>query len=240
MEDKELGYRVANFAVSTFNDATTSYFHRSVGGYHGAKLSRYDDLIRYQLQRGNPEAYDMLNTKYFIVDNDGVEGPEAVLNEGANGAAWFVGEIVVATSAQEEMSLLDEVNTDYTAIVSADYAARLSDVVLSDGEVELVKYKPNNLVYRTTSAEGGLCVFSEIYYDKGWKAYIDGREAEYIRVDWLLRGMVVPAGDHTIEWRFRAPMFDLVEGVTLCFSLVILGGLVAWVAVEAIKRRKKR
>ena len=239
MEDKELGYRVANFAVSTFNDATTSYFHRSVGGYHGAKLSRYDDLIRYQLQRGNPEAYDMLNTKYFIVDNDGVTGPEVMLNEGANGPAWFVSEIAVATSAKEEMALLDEVDTEYTAIVSTEYAEQLKDVTLSEGEVELVKYKPNNLVYRTSSAEGGLCVFSEIYYDKGWKAYIDGREADYLRVDWLLRGMIVPAGNHTIEWRFRAPMFDLLEGVTLCFSLVILGGLLKLAIVEIVKRRKQ-
>ena len=239
MADEELGFRVANFAVSTFNDATTSYFHRSVGGYHGAKLSRYDDLIRYQLQRGNPEAYDMLNTKYFILADDGTSGPEVMLNEGANGPAWFVGEIVVATSAKEEMALLDEIDTEYTAIISADYAEQFRGVTLSEGDVELVKYKPNNLVYRTTSPEGGLCVFSEIYYDKGWKAYIDGREADYLRVDWLLRGMIVPAGNHTIEWRFRAPAFDLVEGVTLCFSLIIVGGLVALGAYEIVKKRKQ-
>ena len=238
MEDGELGYRVANFAVSTFNDATTSYFHRSVGGYHGAKLSRYDDLIRYQLQRGNPEAYDMLNTKYFIVEEEGK--PVAMINEGANGPAWFVSEIAYATSAQEEMALLDEVDTEYTAIVSAEYADRLKGVTLSEGSISLVKYKPNNLVYRYNSAEGGLCVFSEVYYDKGWKAYIDGREADYLRVDWLLRGMVVPAGSHTIEWRFRAPMFDLVEGVTLCFSLIILGGLAAWAIVAVVKKRKQQ
>ncbi len=238
MQDKELGYRVANFTVSTFNDATTSYFHRSVGGYHGAKLSRYDDLIRYQLQRGNPEAYDMLNTKYFIVEGEGK--PVAMLNDGANGAAWFVEEIAYATSAKEEMMLLDGVDTEYTAIVNVEYAPLLKDVTLSEGVISLVKYKPNNLVYRYTSSEGGLCVFSEIYYDKGWRAYIDGREANYLRVDWLLRGMVVPAGSHTIEWRFRAPMFTLVEGVTLCFSLIILGGLVVWTAVEVLKKRKQK
>jgi uncharacterized membrane protein YfhO len=137
------------------------------------------------------------------------------------------------------MALLDEVDTEYTAIVSAEYAEWLKGVTLSEGEVELVKYKPNNLVYRTSSAEGGLCVFSEIYYDKGWKAYIDGREADYLRVDWLLRGMVVPAGNHTIEWRFRAPMFDLLEGITLCFSLVIVGGLVALGVAEVVKKRKQ-
>lgn len=239
MEDKSLGYRVANFAVSTFNDATTSYFHRSVGGYHGAKLSRYQDLIDHQLLRGNPEVYDMLNTKYFIVANEQTGAPEAVLNQGANGAAWFVEDVVFASSAKEEMSLLDTTPTKYTAILSNEYAQQLEGVTLGAGEIELLKYRPNNLVYRYSSKEGGLCIFSEVYYDKGWSAYIDGREADYMRADWLLRAMVVPAGDHTIEWRFRAPAFDLVEGVTLAFSVVILGGIALWVVAEMLKKRKK-
>lgn len=239
MEDKELGYRVANFAVSTFNDATTSYFHRSVGGYHGAKLSRYQDLIDRQLLRGNPEVYDMLNTKYFIVADEQTGAPVAMLNDGANGAAWFVEDVIFASSAEEEMSLLDAISTSHTALLAEEYEAQLEDVVLGEGTIELVKYRPNRLVYRYDSAEGGLCVFSEIYYDKGWKAYIDGQEAEYMRADWLLRAMVVPAGDHTIEWRFRAPAFDLVEGVTLGFTLVILVGLVLWGAVEVVRKRRK-
>ncbi len=240
MEDKELGYRVANFAVSTFNDATTSYFHRSVGGYHGAKLSRYQDLIDHQLLRGNPEVYDMLNTKYFIVADQQTGAPRAMLNEGANGAAWFVEDVIYATSPSEEMSLLDAISTEQTAIVSSSDKWHLEGVTLGSGTIELVRYKPNNLVYRYSSEEGGLCIFSEIFYDKGWSAYIDGRESEYMRADWLLRAMVVPAGDHTIEWRFRAPAFDMVEGITLCFSLVILGGLAVLGVVEIAKRRRDR
>lgn len=239
MEDKSLGYRVANFAVSTFNDATTSYFHRSVGGYHGAKLSRYQDFIDHQLLRGNPEAFDMLNTKYFIVANEQTGTPEAMLNEGANGAAWFVEDVVFATSPREEMAMLDGISTDYTAVLSQSDACHLEGVKLGKGEIELLRYKPNNLVYRYTSAEGGLCVFSEIYYDKGWSVYVDGREAEYMRADWMLRAMVLPAGSHTVEWKFRAPAFDLVEGVTLTFSLIIIVGLVAMVAVGVVRKRKK-
>ncbi len=237
MEDRSLGYRVANFAVSTFNDATTSYFHRSVGGYHGAKLSRYQDLIDHQLLRGNPEAYDMLNTKYFITPDES-GAPAVVLNEGANGPAWFVEDVVVATSPGEEMRLLDEISTKHTAIVSAEYAPMLEGVTLGAGEIDLVRYKPNNLIYRYNSQEGGLCIFSEIFYDKGWSAYVDGREAEYLRADWLLRGMILPSGSHTVEWKFRAPNFALVEGVTLTFSLVILGGLGLLAVVEVLKRRK--
>ncbi len=238
MADEELGYRVANFAVSTFNDATTSYFHRSVGGYHGAKLSRYQDLIDHQLLRGNPEAYDMLNTKYFIVADEQTGAPVAVLNEGANGAAWFVEDVVFAASPQEEMALLDGMATKYTAVVAQEYEQMLEGVRLSPGEVDLVEYAPNHLTYRCNSEEGGLCIFSEIFYDKGWRAYIDGEEVEYLRADWLLRGMVVPAGSHTIEWRFRAPAFDLVEGVTLGFSLIIIGGLAAWCVTELVRRKR--
>lgn len=240
LEDEEPGFRVANLAVSTFNDATTSYFHRSVGGYHGAKLSRYQDLIDHQLLRGNPEAYDMLNTKYFIIPDEATGAPQAVLNPTANGAAWFVEDVVFATTPAEEMHLLDGISTKSTAVLSTEYAESVSELDGSAGEIKLVKYRPNNLVYRYTSESGGLVVFSEIYYDKGWRAYIDGYESPYLRADYLLRAMVVPAGEHTIEWRYRAPGFDLVEGVTLCFSVVILGGLAAWVVVYALRRSRER
>ena len=240
MEDRSLGYRVANLAVSTFNDATTSYFHRSVGGYHGAKLSRYQDLIDRQLLRGNPEVYDMLNTKYYIVADEQTGAPVAMLNEGANGAAWFVEDVIFASSPEEEMALLDGISTKHTAVLSSEYASELEGVELSQGRVELVRYKPNNLIYRYTSEAGGLCVFSEIFYDKGWRAYIDGREVDYLRADWVLRAMVVPAGSHTIEWRFRAPAFDLVEGVTLGFSLVIIGGLALWIIFSVVRQRRNQ
>ena len=240
MADGSLGYRVANLAVSTFNDATTSYFHRSVGGYHGAKLARYQDLIDHQLLRGNPEVYDMLNTKYFIVADKESGAPQAVLNEGANGAAWFVDDIVWASTPQEEMRALDGLDTRTEAVVEERYRAMLEGVNLGSGEVELVKYKPNHLSYRYNSAEGGLCVFSEIFYDKGWKAYVDGWEAKYLRADYVLRAMVLPAGEHIVEWRYRAPKFALVESITLGFSIAILGGLLLYGVVEMAKCRRRR
>lgn len=240
LTDKSLGYRVANLAVSTFNDATTSYFHRSVGGYHGAKLSRYQDLIDYQLLRGNPEAYDMLNTKYFIVADKESGEPQAVLNEGANGAAWFVEDVVWASSPVEEMGALDGIDTGREAVVEEKYRPMLEGVTLGSGEVELIKYKPNHLSYRYNSDAGGLCVFSEIFYDKGWKAYIDGWEAKYLRADYVLRAMVLPEGEHIVEWRYRAPKFDLIEGITLTFSLVIVGGLVLYGVVEVVRCRGRR
>ncbi len=240
MADKELGYRVANLAVSTFNDATTSYFHRSVGGYHGAKLARYQDLIDHQLLRGNPEVYDMLNTKYFIVADKESGAPQAVLNEGANGAAWFVEDVVWASTPTEEMRALDGIDTRSEAVVEERYREMLEGVALGNGDVELIKYKPNHLSYRCNSEEGGLCVFSEIFYDKGWKAYVDGWDTKYLRADYLLRAIVLPAGEHIVEWRYRAPKFDLVESITLAFSLVILGGLTLCGVVEIVKGRRKQ
>jgi len=239
MADKELGYRVANLAVSTFNDATTSYFHRSVGGYHGAKLSRYQDLIEHQLQRGNPEVYDMLNTKYFIVADEQSGGvPTAVLNDAANGAAWFVEDVVWADSAAEEMALLDSTPTKTTAIVESRFEPYLQGKRLGSGAIELVKYQPNKLAYEYHSTEGGLCVFSEVYYDKGWTAWLDGREIDYIRADYLLRAAYLPAGSHVVEFRFRAPDFARVEALTLGCSLVIVVGLVACGVVAVVRRRK--
>ena len=120
------------------------------------------------------------------------------------------------------------------------YRAMLEGVTLGSGEVELVKYKPNHLSYRYNSAEGGLCVFSEIFYDKGWKAYVDGWEAKYLRADYVLRAMVLPAGEHIVEWRYRAPKFALVESITLGFSIAILGGLLLYGVVEMAKCRRRR
>lgn len=243
LQDSSLGYRVANFSVSTFNDATTSYFHRSVGGYHGAKLSRYQDLIDRQLSRGNAEAYNMLNTKYFITTDKETGSPVAQLNAEADGAAWFVEGVVWADSPEAEINALDTLKTKSSAVVDRRFAKMLDNVVFGSGEINLVRYQPNKLVYRYRSPEGGVAVFSEIYYNKGWTAYVDGRQADYFRADYVLRGMKLPAGDHTVEFRFRAPDFDIVEAVTLFFSAAILGGLALYAASGLAKKaiaRKKR
>ena len=145
-----------------------------------------------------------------------------------------------ASTPAEEMATLDGIDTRSEAVVEKRYRKMLEGVTLGSGRVELVKYKPNHLTYRYNSAEGGLCVFSEVFYDKGWKAYVDGKNSKYLRADYTLRALVVPDGQHIVEWRFRAPKFDLVEGITLTFSLVILGGLALYGAVEIIKCRRRK
>lgn len=235
--DTELGYRVLNLSVSPFNDATTSYFHRSVGGYHGAKLSRYQDVIdRYFTSDIDYEVLDMLNTRYIIsVDENG----ERVLmvNDEALGVAWFVESIQGVGSPREEIEALDLYDLSSVAIVDSQFG--ISGSGLGKGEICLVEYEPNYLKYQYSSVAPAVAVFSEIYYPKGWTAYIDGVEADYFRANYLLRAMELPAGEHTVEWRFRAPRWSLIEGITLTSSLVILL-LVILLLIRTINERRQK
>ena len=218
MADKELGYRVFNLSVSPFNDATTSMFHRSVGGYHGAKMGRYQDLIDYYLSDGNESVLDMLNTKY-IISRDG----DVVERATANGAAWFVQNIEIVDGPEQELAALGVVDLKTTAV--AEVGAPRPQIE-GAGEIELKEYRPNHLVYEYTLTGGtGVAVFSEIYYDKGWQAYLDGEPCDSFRADYLLRAMVLPEGSHTVEWRFKAPNWFLAEVITLICSILIIFAL---------------
>lgn len=241
LKDATPGYRVANLSVSTFSDATTSYFHRSVGGYHGAKLQRYQDLIDRHLNPMHMEVYNMLNTRYFIVP-DAAGRLEAQLNPDANGAAWFVGEVTQVDTPDEEIEALNRIDTKRQAVADRRFADMLTVTGTADtaATIRLTDYRANRLTYEYDSASDGIAVFSEIYYDKGWKAFIDGREAPYFRADYVLRAMVLPAGHHTVEFVFRAPKFREASAMTLACSILILAGFAA-AAVHAVRdgRRKK-
>lgn len=250
LQDTTPGYRVANFTVSTFNDATTSYFHRSIGGYHGAKLQRYQDIISQHLARNNMEVYNMLNTKYFITEQ-GVQQ-----NSYANGPVWFVESIDRVNGAQEEIDALNYIDTRIVAVVDGifDVPAGAWDVIrydedetaedveslaFNDGrEIALTEYRVNYLKYDYSSDDDAVAVFSEIYYPDGWTAYVDGVEAPHFRADYILRAMVLPAGGHTVEFRFEAPNFRAVSAVTIASSVMILLW-VAGAAAYSYKRKKE-
>ena len=239
LRDTTLGFRVLNLTVSPYNDATTSYYHRSVGGYHGAKMARYQDLIDRYLSHNDERILDLLNTRYLIVP--GAEGAhEARLRTTAQGAAWLVGALRIAATPQEELEALASTDLRHTAVVNpSDYRHMtganddtLPAVDTTGGAIRLTEYRPNRLEYTVDVPAPTTAVFSEIFYDKGWKAYVDGVETPYFRADYLLRAIEVPAGVHTVEWRFRAPHWTLVEGVTGLCSAVILLGIVILAAVE--------
>ncbi len=237
MEDKDLGYRVLNLTVSPFNDATTSYFHRSVGGYHGAKLSRYQDIIDHYFSSSiNPEILDMLNVRY-IISADESGAPALMVNDEAMGVAWFVDDIFVVESAKQEIGAIGELDLRDTAVVDAQFDVAVDS--FGEGQIELVEYEPNYLKYKYSLENSGVAVFSEIYYPKGWSAYIDGEEAPYFRANYILRAMELPEGEHTVEWRFRAPRWALIEGVTLVASLIIILSIISLLIAFVYERRQK-
>lgn len=221
LQDKDLGYRVLNLTVSPFNDATTSYFHRSVGGYHGAKLSRYQDMIDHYLSKMDEGVLDMLNVRYIIA---GEKAEDVVPRQSALGAAWMVQNVVRAASAAEEIALVGQVDKRNVAVVSEEFMPK--KLSFGQGEIRLVEYHPQYLKYEYEADADALAIFSEIYTRQGWSAKIDGVEVAPLRADYILRALELPQGKHTVEWHYRAPRWSLVEGITLAFSLTILASLV--------------
>lgn len=237
LEDKEPGFRVFN-TRNPFNEAVTSYFHRSVGGYHGAKLRRYQDMIDRYLSKSDAGVLNMLNTKYFIVAN-AETGEETVrLNPDANGAAWFVDRVFLVDGPNEEIDAVGTIDNKHEAIVDKRFA-ELAVIAPSEPDsaatIRLTDYRSNYLRYETSSAVPQIAVFSEIFYDHGWRAFIDGHETPYFRANYILRAMEVPEGEHVVEWKFRAPGFAAVEAVTLTASILIL----LWLAAAVWEQRKK-
>lgn len=224
MADKDLGYRVLNLTVSPFNDATTSYFHRSVGGYHGAKLSRYQDIIDRYLSKIDEGVMDMLNVRYVITEDESGK-PTVVTRPSANGAAWSVKEVVRASTPQQEIELLGRIDSKREAVMSEEFLPE--NFNLADAEVKLVEYRPNYLRYESKSEGKSLIVFSEIFTREGWSVKIDGQTATPLRANYILRAVECPDGEHTIEWQYRAPKWALIDGITMAFSLAVLAAFAA-------------
>jgi len=224
LKDKDPDFRVLNLTVDPFADASTSYFHKSLGGYHGAKLRRYQELYDHYISKNNLNVLNMLNTKYLIVAGENKQ-PEARLNPGALGNAWAVDEFKLVNNADEEIAALDNFDPARTAFIDKRFAPLLDNFHIQQGEkgaIRLTSYKPNELVYKFNSAKDELVVFSEIYYDKGWKVFIDGKEMPYFRADYVLRAMIVPAGQHEITWKFEPKAYYAGGTITLISSLLIL------------------
>ncbi|MFN5223657.1 MAG: YfhO family protein [Bacteroidota bacterium] len=225
LQDTELGYRVLNTSVSTFNDASTSYLHHSIGGYHGAKLKRYQELIEFQISENNLSVIDMLNTKYIIGNSRETGALMVQPNRQACGAAWFVKEFRMVANADSEMTALTNFNPAQTAIIDKRFEGKLEGLQMqydSSATIKLVDYRANRLQYQTSALSEQLAVFSEIYYDKGWKAYVDGKEVPHIRVNYVLRAMRIPAGQHKVEFKFEPEVYYTGEKIALAGSLLLI------------------
>lgn len=238
MSDPDPDFRVANLTVSTFADATASYHHKSVGGYHAAKLRRYQEFADRYLTGGDLKGFDMLNTKYFIQRGENGE-PEARYNDGALGNAWFVRDVVVADGADEELDAIAAIDPAVTAVVDRRFMADAPQLHAdSSATVELTDWRANRLTYKAETPHDALAVFSEIYYPRGWRATIDGAEVPVIRADYILRAIEVPAGEHEIVFSFAAPHFGLLRGITAACSAAILLGTVLSLALCALRARR--
>ena len=218
-------YRVANFSTDPFQDGRTSYFHKSIGGYHAAKVGRYQDLIEFQLSKQNMQVYNMLNVKYFIIPGD--DGEEvAQQNPDANGNAWFVKNIKYVQTADQEIRALDSTLTKSTVVVNENNIHKkinFSTEVDSLAYIKLTEYSLNSLTYDTSSNKDEFAVFSEIYYKHGWNAYLDGVKQPHTNVNYILRGMEIPKGEHIIKFKFEPSVIKSGSIISLIsYALMLL------------------
>jgi hypothetical protein len=243
LQDKDLSFRVLNMSLSPLQDASTSWFHKSLGGYHGAKMRRYQELFDQNIQqemmsligtlqkRPVPEAIDstmvtlnvlnMLNTRYIIYN------PEAppLVNSAELGNAWFVNEVKMVPDADAEIAAIATLNPAIEAIIDQRFSKNIEGMkILTDSaaSIKLIEYRANYLKYSSSATAEQLAVFSEIYYDKGWEAYIDGNTTPHFRADYILRAMRIPEGNHTIEFKFHPESYFTGEKISLVSSILLI------------------
>ncbi len=235
--DKDPNYRVFDLTSNPFTNARTSYFHKSLGGYHAAKLMRYQEMIERQFASAiNEDVLDMFNTRYLITaDNQGSERIQR--RSTAAGNAWFVERVTFVKDNEEEMQAINSFEPLKEAFVHESFRKDLDESRLGrpvNTSIELTSYRPDRLVYEYSAPHDAFAVFSEIWYDKGWKAYVDGKELPILRANYLLRALQLPGGNHTVEFKFEPKSYHLGEIISLIASIVlVLGlGIVVWLETK--------
>jgi hypothetical protein len=247
LQDKSQ-FRVLDATVDVFQSSAPSYFHKNIGGYHAAKLRRYQELINMHLTKemgqlfasfGRAKTTDqitntldslgvlnMLNMKYLIYNKEAAP----LINPFANGSAWFVNDIRIADDANQEMKLLGEINTKKEMVVDKSFAAQLPTKLTADSSahIALINYEPNRLKYSFSSKTDQVAVFSEIYYEKGWNAYINGKLVPYVRANYLLRAMSLKAGSYEIEFKFEPKSYSIGNTVSLISSILLVLGIIGF------------
>jgi len=237
-------YRVANVASGNLlTDSRTSYYHNNVGGYSAARLGLYEDLLNYQLSRNNLAVFNMLNTKYFIVTNPATQQPAVQRNPDALGAAWLVKAIKYVNNADEEMTALNSFHPADTVIIDKREQPKVTVTLQPDStaSISLVQNLNDVITYRFKASSNQFAVFSEVYYPRGWKAFIDDKEAPIVKVNYALRGLAVPAGQHTIVFKFEPRSFALGDLISLIVGilsiLALLGG--SWYLWKTWKKEQQ-
>lgn len=234
-------FRVLNNTTNFTNESITAYHHNAIGGYHAAKLGLYQDLLEHQIYKNNIQVLNMLNTKYVI--GAGQDGrPIAQLNPGAFGNCWLVKGIKFVNSPNEEMLALDSTNLRDTAVVNVSFKSSIKALPQPDSAafIKLGVRENDKITYNFSAAAPQFAVLSEIYYNAGWDAYIDGQKAEYVKTDYALRGIAVPAGKHTIEFRFEPKSVSTGRAITIWSTILIYLLLIVAIALPFVKKKPQQ
>uniref|UniRef100_UPI0032E02D4D YfhO family protein n=1 Tax=Mucilaginibacter sp. Bleaf8 TaxID=2834430 RepID=UPI0032E02D4D len=240
LRDTDPDFRVFDMTQNIMQDAFSPYFHKSIGGYSAARLKRYDELIENQFTKSvNQDVLDMLNTKYIITADEKNQSARMQVNATACGHAWFIKSIKVAKNADEEMQAISSFDPKNEAIVDQRYSKLItnkSGALDEAATIKLVSYNPDHLVYETGSRTSQTAVFSEIYYEKGWKMLIDGVEKPYFRADYVLRAAEIPVGNHKVEFVFHPASYYTGEGISLASSILLVLALAGVAYTESKKK----
>ena len=231
-------FRVFNQSPNFTQESLTSYHHNSIGGYSPAKLGLYQDIIEHQLSKGNMQVFNMLNTKYFIAE--GRDGrPIAQMNPDAFGTCWLVKGIKYVNTPDEEMLALDNTNLKDTAVVSKEFQSAIKQAPQFDStaSIKLKERQNDNITYSFNAATPQFAVFSEIYYNRGWVAYIDGQKADYAKVNYVLRGLYIPAGSHAVEFKFHPSAYYTGRTITIWSHILIYLAIIAAIVMFVIKKK---
>lgn len=236
-------YRIYNQVLGVTSETNTSYFKSSVGGYHAVRLRRFDDVMNRYISNVDsiktPKILNLLNTKYMIFGDS--SQPQVVPNPNANGNAWFVSDLKFVSTPDEEIKLIGDIDTKKTAVINAEDKAYFNGKNVqqdSTASINLTKYEPNELEFKSQSKTGQLAVFSEVYYPHGWKVFVDEKEVPYIKADYFLRAVHVPSGTHNIKMIFEPEVIEKGKWISLiCFALFI--GLSAFGIFWLNKNKKK-
>jgi hypothetical protein len=241
MKDATPDYRVFDMTTNPFTDARPSNFHNTIGGYHAAKLKRYQEVIEKQFNGSvNEDVLDMLNTKYVIMTDQTGQSQRMVNRETAAGNAWFVKKLVYVKNADQEMAAINSFNPKDVAFVDEKFKPMIDEKKVGfspTGSIRLTSYRPDNLVYEYSADRDVIAVFAEVWYDKGWNAYVDGNKIDHFRADYILRAAQLPGGNHKLEFKFEPASYYTGEKISLVASILLIAAIAFAIYTETKKNK---
>ena len=240
--DKDLSYRVLDLTTNPFSDAKASYFHKNLGGYHAAKLMRFQEILEHQFNGAiNEDVLDMFNVRYLITKDQQNNVDRIQRRSTAAGNAWFVDKVTFVKDNNEEMQAISSFDPSKEAFVHQEFKSKIDENRLkraNNASIKLTSYHPDRMEYEYSAPNDVFAVFSEVYYDKGWKAYVDGQEMEILRADYILRALQLPGGNHKVEFVFDPPTVKVSNVISLIGSILLVLGIIGGIFLSYREKQK--